>query len=145
MIRKYIEKIGENRKVEDMERLGDMLADIIEDTKESHPEIYKEYKMELYEMAYGKKINEEMAEKWVKEMKPAGLHWTIEETTDAMQSLGYTFDKVDFYVVTNMMYNDYFDLVKDDEELALRLAKDWLDDVDAKEDKLYCYWKHIIK
>ena len=145
MIRKYIEKIGENRNVKDMEKLGDMLSEIIYETKESHPKIYKEYKMKLYEMAYGKKISEEMADKWVKEMKPAGLHWTIEETTNAMQSLGYNFDKVDFYVVANMMYNDYFDLVRDDEELVLKLAKDWLDDEDAKESKLYCYWKYIVK
>ena len=145
MIRKYIEKIGENRNVEDMKKLGDMLTEIIYSTKESHPEIYKEYKMELYEMAYGKKVNEEMAEKWVKEMKPIGMHWTMEETTNAMRSLGYNFDSVDFFVVANMMYNDYYDLVKEDETLALKLAKVWLDDVDAKENKLYCYWKHIIK
>ena len=145
MIRKYIEKIGENRNVEDMNKLGDMLSEIIYLTKESHPDIYKKYKMELYEMAYGKKINEEMADKWVKEMKPIGIHWTMEETTNAMQSLGYDFDKVDFFVVANMMYNDYYDLVKDSEELALKLAKDWLDDEDAKKDKLYCYWKHIIE
>ena len=145
MIRKYIEKIGEKRNVEDMEKLGDMLSEIIYETKESHPEIYEKYKIELYEMAYGKKLNEEMAEKWVKSMKPAGLHWTMEETTNAMQSMGYNFNPVDFYVVANMMYNDYFDLVKDNEELALKLARDWLSDVDAKEDKLYCYWKHIVK
>ena len=42
------------------------------------------------------------------------------------------------------MYNDYFDLTKEDETLALRLAKDWLDDEDAKKDKLYCYWKYIV-
>ena len=30
------------------------------------------------------------------------------------------------------------------EELALKLAFDWLHDEDAKENKLYCYWKHII-
>ena len=96
-------------------------------------------------MAYGKKISEEMADKWVKEMQPVGLHWTMEETTNAMSSLGYNFDKVDYFVVANMMYNDYYDLVKDDETLALKLAKDWLDDVDAKKDKLYCYWKHIVK
>ena len=29
MIRKYIEKIGEKRNVEDMEKLGDILAEII--------------------------------------------------------------------------------------------------------------------
>ena len=136
MIRKYIEKIGENRNVEDMKKLGDMLAEIIYDTKESHPEIYEKYKMELYEMAYGKKISEEMAEKWVKDMQPVGLHWTMEETTNAMRSMGYNFEPVDYFVVANMMYNDYFDLVRDDETLALKLARDWLDDSDAKKDKL---------
>ena len=145
MIRKYIEKIGENKNVEDMEKLGDMLTEIIYETKESHPEIYKKYKTELYEMAYGKNLSDEMAEKWVKDMKPIGMHWTIEETTNAMKSLGYNFDDVDFFTVANMMYNDYYNLVKDDEELALKLAKDWLDDVDAKKDKLYCYWKHIAE
>lgn len=145
MIRKYIEKIGENRNIEDMEKLGDMLSEIIYDIKEEHPEIYKKYKMELYEMAYGKKISEDMAEKWVKDMKPVGMHWTMEETTNAMQSLNYNFDKVDFFVVANMMYNDYYDLVKEDETLALKLTKDWLSDVDVKEDKLYCYWKYIVK
>lgn len=145
MIKKYIEKIGENRNIEDMEKLGDMLSEIIYYTKENHPDLYKKYKLELYEMAYGKKVNEEMAEKWVKEMRPVGIHWTMEDTTNAMRSLGYNFDVVDFFVVANMMYNDYFDLVKEDETLALKLAKDWLEDEDAKEDKLYCYWKYIIE
>ena len=145
MIRKYIEKIGENRNIEDVKKLGDMLSEIIYSTKESHLDLYKKYKLELYELAYGKKLNQEMAEKWVKEMKPVGLHWTIEETTSAMQNLGFNFDMIDFFVVANMMYNDYFDLVKDDETLALKLAKDWLNDEDSKENKLYCYWKYIVK
>ena len=145
MIRKYIEKIGEKRNVEDMEALGDILADLIEDMKEEHYDLYKDYKLDLYEMAYGKKISEDMADKWVKEMKPVGIHWTMEETTNAMNDLGYSFNEIDFYVVANMMYNDYYNLVKEDETLALKLASDWLNDEDAKEDKLYCYWKHVIK
>ena len=143
MIRKYIEKIGENQRKEDMEELGDMLSEIIYEMKDSHPEEYHEYKMELYEMAYGMVLNEEMAEKWVKDMKPVGMHWTMEETTNAMTSLGYGFNKIDFFVVANMMYNDYYDLVKEDETLALKMAGDWLNDVDAKENKLYNYWKYI--
>ena len=53
MIKKYIEKIGEKRNIEDMKKLGDMLSEIIYSTKESHPEIYHEYKMELYETETG--------------------------------------------------------------------------------------------
>ena len=145
MIRKYIDKIGESKDVEKMEELGDMLEDLIVSLKDAHHEEYEEYKNELYEMAYGKKINKDMAVEWVSSMKPVGEHWTIEQTTGAKEGLGYNVDDIDFYVVSNMAYNDYNDLVKDNEELALRIANDWLNDEDATENKLYCYWKHIIK
>lgn len=145
MIRQYINRIGESNDTNKMNRLGDMLEELLYSLKETHYELYKKYKEELYELAYGKKINKEVAEKWVSEMKPVGEHWTIDDTNNAMANLNYNSDPVDFYVVSNMMYNDYNDLVKENEELALKLAYDWLNDVDAKEDKLYCYWKHIIK
>ena len=145
MIKKYIEKIGESKEVEKMNKLGDMLEEIIEGLEETHHDLYEEYKNELYEMAYGKKVNKEMAIEWVSDMKPIGEHWSLEETTAVKESLGYDIDNIDFYVVANMMYNDYNDIVKDNEELALKLAYDWLNDIDAKENKLYCYWKHIVK
>ena len=145
MIKKYIARIVENGKQEDMYTLGEMFADVMHDLKQYDYDEYKEYKCELYEMAYGKVISEEMAEEWVKSMKPVGLHWTMEDTTNAMRSLGYNLNNIDFFVVANMMYNDYFDLVKDNEELALQLAYDWLKDTDAKDGKLYHYWKHVIK
>ena len=44
-----------------------------------------------------------------------------------------------------MTYNDYYNIVKDDEELALKFAYDWIKDEDAKDNKLYEYWKHVIK
>lgn len=144
-IREYITKIGENKKVEDMKKLGDMLAEIIYDMKESHNELYEDYKMELYEMAYGKVITKEIADEWVNSMKPFGKKWTIEETTSAMKSLGYNFKDIDFYVVANMMYNDYYELVKENETLALKMAYSWLKDEDAIQEKLYCYWKNIVK
>ena len=62
-----------------------------------------------------------------------------------MNELGYMHDYIDFFVVANMMKNDYKDLTEEDDVLALKLAHDWLNDVDAKECKLYQYWKHIIK
>lgn len=145
MIRKYIEKIGETKEVEKMNELGDMLVELVEELKESNPEQYKEYKEELYELAYGKKIDKDIAVEWVNAMKPIGEHWNMDQTKGAKESLGYNVGDIDFYVVANMMYNDYNDVVTENEELALKLANDWLHDEDAKEDKLYCYWKHIIK
>ena len=145
MLKKYIEIIGENKNPKDMEKLGDMLAELIYMTKDSHPEIYDKYKIELYEMAYGKQISEEMAYKWVENMRPVGEHWTREQTTNAMRELSYSLDPISFYVVANMMYNDYHNLVRDNETLALELAEDWLNDEDSIEDKLYEYWKYIVK
>lgn len=145
MIRDYINKIGETKDREKMEELGDMLEELVLELKESHHEVYDKYKNELYELAYGKTINKEMATEWVKSMKPIGEHWNIEQTTSVKESLGYNVDNIDFYVVANMMYNDYNDLVKDNEDLAIKLAYDWLNDEDTKENKLYCYWKYIAK
>ena len=145
MIREYIEKIGTIKDTNKMERLGEMLEDLICELKDSHKEEYEKYESELYELAYGKKISKDMAIEWVSNMKPVGEYWTIEQTTNAMQTLGYNLDAIDFYVVTNMMMNDYNDLLEADEELALRMAYDWLNDVDAKDNKLYCYWKNIVK
>lgn len=145
MIKKYIEIIGENKNPKDMEKLGDMLSELIYMTKDSHSDIYNKYKTELYEMAYGKHINEEMANKWVKSMVPRGEHWNIDQTTNAMHELGYSLNPIEFYVVANMMYNDYYNLVDTNEELALQLAEDWLDDKDSIEEKLYDYWKYIAK
>ena len=145
MIKEYIDKISSTKDNRKMEELSKMLVDLIYDLKESHHDEYEEYKEELYELAYGKKISEDMAIEWVNDMRPIGEYWSMEDTTNAMQSMGYSFNPIDFYVVANMMMNDYNDLTKEDEELALRLAYDWLNDVDAKDDKLYCYWKHIVK
>ena len=131
----------------DLEKHKNKMAEIIEmlmcNVKEYKYDLYEHIEGELYEMAYGMKINEEMAKKWVKNMKPVGEHWNIEETTQAMHNLGYSHNEIDFYVVANMMMNDYQNLTKEDEMLALKLAHDWLDDEDARECKLYNYWKYI--
>jgi hypothetical protein len=127
------------------ENLIDIIDMLMCEIEEDDPELYQHIESLLYEDAYGKVVNAEMAHHWVQSMKPAGQHWTMDETTRAMSNLNYHFDTISFYVVANMMYNDYFDLVKDDDSLALHLAKGWLADEDAKECKLYEYWRYVIK
>lgn len=144
-VKEYLKKIIEKGDRNDMEELSEIFDKAIYKVKDCDEKWYEDKKIELYEMAYGKVIDEETAKEWVKSMEPVGMHWTMEETTNAMQNMGYNLDKLQFFVVANMMYNDYYNITKDNEELALKLAKDWLEDKDAKEDKLYCYWKYIIK
>lgn len=152
-IRKYIEKIRENKKTEDMQKLGDMLADLIDMTKESHPDIYEKYKMCLYEMAYGKVLTKDMAEEIVSKMKPYGEYWDYDTTTAVKNQFGIKdITDVDFYVVMNSKYNDNKDSVEKfitDEgqqlEMYISLTKDFVNDIDAKEGKVYTYFMTIPK
>ena len=144
-VKEYITTIVKNGKQEDMNKLSDMLEEVICKTKEHHPDIYEYYKTCLYEMAYGKKLNKTLAENWVKNMRPAGQHWTMEEAETKMKSKDVKSSLADFYIAINMMYNDYYKLVKDNEELAIDLAVNWLEDEDAVKDKMYEYYKYIAK
>lgn len=152
-VREYITKIGENKKVEDMEKLGDILADIIYSMKESHSDLYEKYKMKLYVMAYGKVLTQEMAEEIVKEMQPYKEHWSFDTTTSVKNQFGIKdISDVDFYVVMNSKYNDNKDTVEKfiiDEnqqlEMYIDLTKDFVLDPDAKEGKVFSYFTTIPK
>ena len=140
MIRKYIEKIGENRNIEDMKKLGDMLADIIYSTKESHPDLYKKYKTKLIGMAYNYQIDKELAHEIVEDMKPLGEYWSMETIASVIGNDTHRLE--DMYVVMNSLANDYQNVVSlDNAETYVKMAHAWLDDVDAKEHKL---WKYFI-
>ena len=80
-INSYIEKIVNNGKPEDMEELSEILEDLMYIVKDYDEECYKKYKMKLYEMAYGKVLTKEMAEDWVKDMKPMAK-WDYDTTTE---------------------------------------------------------------
>lgn len=152
-IRKYIDKIGENKKPEDMEKLGDMLADVIYDMKESHPDLYEKYKMELYVMANGKVLTREMAEEIVEDMKPSGEYWNYDTTTSVKNQYGIKdVSDVDFYTVMNKSYNDNKDTVdkfaQNDEQkvdMYVSLTKDFILDPDAKDGKVFTYFTEIPK
>lgn len=146
MIKEYIKKIIENGKTEDMEKLSNMLEDVIYDIRRTNPEHYNEYKKCLYEMAYGKVITEEKAEKIIENMKPYGMHWTLEQTESVRKN--YNLDDirpVDFWLVMNMAYNDYHDLFNEDVEQYVKYTTMFIDDEDANDDKVYDYFTTIPK
>ena len=139
-IREYIEKIGENKKPEDMQRLGDMLAEILYKMKDAHPDCFEKYKKELYIMAYGYTFTDEKADKIVEEMTPYHMHWTKDQTTEVMRSAGLKFDENEFYVVMNMAYNDYYELFGDDVQSYIKYSTLFIDDPDAKPHKVFKYF-----
>lgn len=149
-VREYITKIGENKNVEDMKILGDMLEGVLYQLKEYDEDTYEKYKMKLYEMAYGKVLTKEMAENWVNKMKPEAK-WSYDTTTSVKKQYGIDdIDEISFYVVMNMLYSDMSNVLGDgdtDESLAtyIQATRDWLKDEDIKENKLYDYWKYVAR
>lgn len=152
-VREYIDKIGENKKPEDMQKLGSMLAELINMTETSHPELYEDYSVCLYEMAYGKVLTREMAEEIVSNMEPYGEYWDFETTTAVKNQVGIKdITDVDFYVVMNKSYNDNKNTVdafvlEEDKKLQMyiSLTKDFVGDIDAKDGKVYTYFMVIPK
>lgn len=143
MIKKYIEKIVENGKQEDMEKLSDMLAEIIYKIKESHHDLYEKYKLCLYKMAYGEIISDEMREEIVERI---GEHWTLEETEQVKKDYGYNdIPANEFNVVMNMAYSDYKDVFEDNLDLYAKFSKAFIQDDDAKKGKVFIYFNEIPK
>ncbi len=147
MLREYIFKIGENKKPEDMQKLGNMLADLIEMTKDSHPEIYHKYKLCLYKMLYGETLTREMAEDIVSNMKPYGEYWNYETASNVKTQYGLQdISDVDFYITMNSKYNDNKDTVdkfiQENHKLDVyvSLSKDFILDPDGKENKVFKYF-----
>lgn len=140
-IKKYIDKIVEEGTDEDMEKLSDIMIDLIYDLKRYDEEKAHKYKMCLYKMAYGEVLSEEMAKHIVEEMKPEGEHWTIEQTTSVKNQYGFAdIRDIDFWVVMNMAYNDYKDIFRDNIEMYARFSYAFIKDPDAKQGKVFRYF-----
>lgn len=143
-IEEYIEIIANNGRIEDMEELSDMLEDTMEIIKEYDKDCYEKYEMKLYEMAYGKKLNKEMAEQIVHKMRPNGERWSYNEIKRLQEERGLmNVPTSDLYVTMNMAYNDYQNMFGEDIESYIRFSLDFIQDEDAKPEKIYLYFKEI--
>lgn len=143
-IKQMLTKIIENGNIEDMYKLNDMFDELICELKEQKPRLYKEYKEELYEIAYGKVLTEEMAHEIVENMKPLGEYWDINTIKQIKSSAGLTYNDYDFYIVMNSLVNDYGEIIdKEDIEIYVKMAKAFIEDEDATKDKIFVYFTTI--
>lgn len=129
---------------EDMQELGYLFNKTMDHLKECDYELYDDIECKMYELVYGEKLTLTMAENWVKEMKPMAK-WTKEETDKVISEKDLDINDVDFFVCMNMMYSDYNKIFGDDLEKYVKLSLDFLNDTDAKDNKLYRYYKYIVK
>lgn len=151
-IKKYIEKIVEEGTDEDMEKLSDMLIDLIYDLKRYDEEKAHKYKMCLYKMVYGEVLSEEMKREWVKEMKP-NAKWSEEQVKTVVTNYGSKVPYMSAYVIMNMLYSDMqnsFGEGDTEESLKkyLQGTYDWYFDKDVGtdgEEKLFNYKMYVVK
>lgn len=145
-IEEIIQKIVDNGRVEDMETLSDILEDTMQEIEKYDKECYDKYVMELYKMAYGNTFNKQMAEEIVSKMRPYGKRWSMEETKQLQEQYGIdNVRNADFFVVMNSAYNDYRDLFAEDIESYIKFTMDFIEDEDAKPDKVFLYYTTIAE
>ena len=143
-VKKMIQKIANDGNINEMEELSDILDEVICVIKDYDEQLYEKYKMELYRMAYGDKLNEEMAEKIVSKMRPYKQRWSLDETRSMQEEYGIMdIDEYDFFVVINSAFNDFRNLFEDNIDMYIRYTEDFINDEDAKEGKVFRYFTTI--
>lgn len=126
---------------EDMNKLSALFTEAYES---SDDRTKKHIFHKMHHMAYGPHLSPEMADAWTSHMKnkdgSMGPHWQRHQTDPLAENR----DKNDFFAVLNMMYSDYFSPSLTQAQY-IALAKDFIDDVDAPEDKTLKYYCDIVK
>lgn len=113
-----------------MEASVNSVNDMLEELKDSHPELYSHFMTKTYEDLFGPHYNEEFASDAVAKLqytdengkRHVGPHWTMQEIVAATQGKVFPSGTTDFdkYVAYNAAYADF--CKKFDEEDILDIA-----------------------
>lgn len=104
-------------------------------------------------MMESRKLDKATAEEWMRSMKnedgTTGPHWSMEAAKQVMAQKGVTGEPVEFWVTLNMVYSDYCKVAKklglNTMDFYVEMAKAFLDDKDAGDDKLMRYYEYVVK
>ena len=113
------------------------VAEMLDILERTNPKLYREMAERLEDVAYN--IPYEEAERIVRNMSPKGQHWGYNDVEKLCNSKGITTDIITFYMVMNMVYNDYYGL-QSDVEFFWSLANDFIMDADATPHKVAKYF-----
>lgn len=139
----YRELVGRAMDKGFSEEYWDIMDDFISMLCKKYPDLYDTIMEKLECLAY--RIPEDEAESIVRRMSPRGQHWSYNQVKDFVESHGIKSDWTNWYLVLNMCYNDYYDTAKtfdlqDDPEFFFSLARDFIEDADAKPLKVEKYF-----
>ncbi|MDO4518589.1 MAG: hypothetical protein Q4B78_05210, partial [Bacillota bacterium] len=98
---------NDRERMECMNELYYEMADII---KNRMPDVYRDFTVRAEDILYD--ITAEEARNIVRKMRPYGEHWTKDEVYSVLEDNGIN-PSIDYYLVMNMMYNDYGDTAKE--------------------------------
>lgn len=138
------------------EATDDQVRNFIDDAlgmiKETNHELYDTLEMHLYKEIYGCHFNSWMLEcansKLVNEDGTTGGHWNIDQTTSVAKNVGMilsNYNEYDWNYVMNMLYSDYYGLGNADANFYGKMAKKFLEDIDAPEGKALKYYLAMKK
>ena len=146
----YINKIIESNDNKKMVELKNIFQDLIMYLKENDNEKYKEIEWDLYEIIEGKKMTKEKAVEWVEDMKPE-YKWSFDDAEKIKSIKKIDIPSIDFYILMNMMWSDYSNVIGDDQaalDKYIQLSLDWYNDEDTNKtgsEKIFCYYKNIVR
>lgn len=98
-------------------------------------------------------MTQQLATQWLDNIENEdgshGPHWSLEQTKQVMAQKNISCDPTEFWAAMNMMYSDYCGVAKklgvNNMDFYSCMAKAFLDDKDAKPDKLARYYTYIVK
>lgn len=98
-------------------------------------------------------LDEQTAHEWMENLQnedgTKGPHWTKEQTTQVMEKRGFDCNRLEWWVAMNAMYSDYSKVAKkhnvNNVDFYADLAKAWLHDADAVDEKAAAYYQFVVK
>lgn len=130
---------------DDGEKMCYAIAQMLDELEETNPKMYEHCKKFLEDVAYS--ISKTEAESIVRNMEPRGQKWSYSEISDFLKTKGIEGKCVEYYLVMNMVYNDFYDTaalygLQKDAEFYFSLSKDFINDPDAKPYKVERYFTY---
>lgn len=126
-----------------MDHLTHKIDNFVEEVRENHPELVEKF-LCWVDLELNPHFTKETAVFAVSKMKnkdgTEGEHWSYETTSKILKNKSYDYDEADWYYVVNAIYSDYYKSGRSD-DTYIELACDFLDDVDAPDDKAKRYYK----
>lgn len=97
-------------------------------------------------------LDEETAKEWVSKMRGSdgsdGGHWSMDQAKQVLKQKNMDCDPVEFFALLNMLYSDYSQLAKtygvNSVDFYADMAKAFLDDEDAVDNKLMAYYECVV-